>query len=157
GWMKKMIRICGLLLVACVLVPLRAAAQEPAQQPAAAPPDEFQQTLTQAQMLLRRGQVEEAVKAFRHAAKLHNDQCVECFSFIGQTYMRIGQYKDAATAFQQAAQLKSDIQAEMYNGLGVSLYLQNDKKLYDEAAAAFRQSITLSEGKAVKAYYNLGF
>ena len=155
--MRKTIRIIGLLLAACGLVQLPAAAQEAAKKPAAESQDEFQQVFAQARGLLRRGQVEEAIKEFRHAAKLHNDQCVECFSFIGQTYLRVARYKDAAVAFRQAAELKSDIQAEMYNGLGVALYLQNDKKLFDEAGAAFKRSIELSDGKAVKAYYNLGF
>ena len=134
-----------------------AAAQEPFKNPAFEPQDEFQQVFTQARVLLRQGQVDEAIKEFRHAAKLHNDQCADCFSFIGQTYLRLANYKDAAIAFRQAAELKSDIQAEMYNALGIALYLQNDKKLLDEAIAAFNRSIELSGGKAVKAYYNLGF
>jgi len=155
--MKKTIQICGLLLAACLLIQSPAVAQDPAKKPIQEPQDEFQQVFTQARGLLRRGQVDEAIKEFRHAAKLHNDQCVECFSFIGQTYLRLAKYKEAATAFHQAAELKSDLQAEMYNGLGVALYLQNDKKLFDEASAAFKRAIELSNGKAVKAYYNLGF
>jgi thiol-disulfide isomerase/thioredoxin len=155
--MRNVIRTCGFLIAACLLIQSQAVAQEPFKNPAVDQQDEFQQVFTQARALLRQGQVDEAIKEFRHAAKLHNDQCVECFSFIGQTYLRLAKYKDAAIAFRQGAELKSDIEAEMYNALGIALYLQNDKKLLDEAAAAFKRSIELSNGKAVKAYYNLGF
>lgn len=155
--MKNVIRTCGLLIAACLLIQSHAAAQDGSKNPTLNPQDEFQQVFTQARGLLRQGQVDEAIKEFRHAAKLHNDQCVECFSFIGQTYLRLANYKDAAIAFRQGAELKSDIQAEMYNAFGIALYLQNDKKLLDDAAAAFKRSIELSNGKAVKAYYNLGF
>lgn len=155
--MKKTIRTCGLLVAACLLIQSRAAAQETFKNPAFEPQDEFQKAFTQARVLLRNGQADEAIKEFQHAAKLHNDQCVECFSFIGQTYLRLAKYKDAALAFHQGAELKSDIQAEMYNAFGIALYLQDDKKVLDEAIAAFNRSIELSGGKAVKAYYNLGY
>src|ERR1041384_7066887 len=48
-------------------------------------------------------------------------------------------------------------EAELYNVLGVVLYLQNEKKSYEEAVEALQRSIELSKGKVVKAYYNLGF
>ena len=44
----------------------------------------------------------------------------------------------------------------MYNALGVVLYLQDDKKLLDEATTVLKRSIELSGGKVVKAYHHLG-
>src|SRR5689334_14307504 len=155
--MRKLLRTCLLIFAVCQFVLLSAAAQDVFKNPAMEPEDESQKTFTHARVLLRQGRVEEAIDEFKRAAKLRNDQCAECFSFIGQINLQTQRFKEAADAFRQAAELKPANQAEMYNALGVALYLQDDKKLLDEAAAALKRSIELSGGKVVKAYYNLGY
>jgi tetratricopeptide (TPR) repeat protein len=155
--MRKLLRTCLLALAACHFVLSGAAAQDVFKNPAMEPEDESQKAFTHARVLLRQGRPEEAIDEFRRAAKLRNDQCADCFSFIGQINLQMQKFKEAAAAFRQAAGLKSPKQAEFYNALGVALYLQDDKQVLDEAIAALRRSIELSGGKVVKAYYNLGY
>lgn len=133
-----------------------AAAQETFKNPAMEPQDEFQQSFNRARMLVRQGQPGQAIKEFENAARLRNNQCAECFYFIGQINHQMGQLKEAVAAYRQAIELKPANVAEMYNALGVSLYLQDNKKSFQEAATAFSRSIELSGGKVAKAYYNLG-
>jgi tetratricopeptide (TPR) repeat protein len=134
----------------------RASAQETFRNPAMEPQDEFQQSFNRARMLARQGQAAEAIKEFENAARLHNNQCAECFYFIGQIYFQMREFKDAAASYRQAIELKPANLAEMYNALGVALYRQDNKKSLQEAATAFNKSIELSGGKVVKAYYSLG-
>lgn len=150
--MKKLFHTCFLVLVLASF----AAAQEVFRNPAMEPEDESQKAFTNARVLLRQGQPEQAISEFKRAAQLRNNQCPECFSFIGNINFQLQRYNDAAAAFRQAAELKAANQAEMYNALGVALYFQNDKKSFDEAIAALKRSIELSGGKVVKAYFNLG-
>jgi thiol-disulfide isomerase/thioredoxin len=86
---------------------------------------------------LRQGKLDDAVKEFTRAAKLKNDQCVECFTFIGQVDLEMNKYKEAAAAFRRGAELTSPRQAELYNYAGVALYRAEDKSL--------------------QSYYNLGY
>ncbi|HVG17670.1 MAG TPA: redoxin domain-containing protein [Blastocatellia bacterium] len=134
----------------------RATAQETFRNPAMETQDEFQQSFSRARMLARQGQPGQAIKEFENAARLRNNQCAECFYFIGQINLQMGRLKEAAIAYRQAIELKPANLAEMYNALGVALYLQDNKKSWQEAATAFNQSIELSGGKVAKAYYNLG-
>ncbi len=150
--MRKLFRICSLICVLASFV----AAQEVFRNPAMEPEDESQKAFTHARVLMRQGRSEEAIAEFKRAAKLRNDKCADCYSFIGQINFQLRNYKEAAVAFRQAAELKSDKQAEMYNALGVVLYLQDDKKLLDEATTVLKRSIELSGGKVVKAYHHLG-
>jgi tetratricopeptide (TPR) repeat protein len=132
-------------------------AQEPAKNPPAQQPDEFQQALTLAHALARQGRFEDALSEFTRAGKLNNDKCAECFQGVGQIYFKLGRLKEAAVAFRQAAALKPANEAEMYNVLGVVLYLQKEKATFEEAATALQRAIELSKGKLVKSYFNLGF
>ena len=123
----------------------------------AKPADEFQKAFDNAAVLLRSGQIDEAINEFRRAAKLRDDKCPECFQRIGQICLQQRRLKEAVTAFRQAADLKPANEAEMYNILGVALYLQTEKESYEQAVIALQKAIELSNGKVVKAYYNLGF
>jgi peroxiredoxin/Tfp pilus assembly protein PilF len=134
----------------------RVAAQGTFKNPAMEPQDEFQQSFNHARMLARQGRTDEAIKEFENAAKLHNNQCADCFFFIGQIYLQTRQLTEAAAAYRRAIDLKPANVAELYNALGIPLYLQDNKASLQEAAKAFTQSIELSGGKVVKAYYNLG-
>ncbi|HKP86214.1 MAG TPA: tetratricopeptide repeat protein, partial [Blastocatellia bacterium] len=154
--MRNILRTCFLVLVACAFIAPGAAAQDVFSNPAMEPQDEFQKTFTRARVLMRQGRTEDAIKEFKQASKLKNDQCAECLSYIGQMHLQTQNFKEAAAAFRQAAELKPANRAEMLNALGVSLYLQGDKKLLDEAAAVLKSSIELSGGKVVKAYHHLG-
>ena len=71
--------------------------------------------------------------------------------------MQLRRLPEAAVAFRQAAELKPPNEAEMYNILGVTLYLQNEKQSFEDAVVALQKAIEISKGKVVKAYYNLGF
>jgi tetratricopeptide (TPR) repeat protein len=150
--MKKLFHICLLVLVLAA----GAAAQDVFRNPAMEPEDESQKAFTHARVLMRQGQPEQAISEFRRAAQLRNNQCAECFAFIGNINFQLQKFPDAAAAFRQAAGLKPANQAEMYNALGVALYFQSDKKSLDEAISALKTSIELSGGKLVKAYFNLG-
>lgn len=150
--MKKLFHICFLI---CALASC-AAAQDVFKNPALEPGDEYQKAFTNARVLLRQGRPDEAISEFRRAAKLRDDKCAECFAFIGQINFQIQNYKEAAVAFRQAAALKPANEAEMYNALGVVLYMQDDKKVLDEAATVLKRSIELSGGHVVKAYHHLG-
>jgi tetratricopeptide (TPR) repeat protein len=127
------------------------------QDPQSKAADEFQKAFDNATLLLRAGQIDEAINEFRHAAKLRDDKCAECFQRIGQILLQQRRLNEAVTAFRQAADLKPANVAEMYNILGVALYLQNEKESYEQAVIALQKAIELSNGKVVKAYYNLGF
>jgi cytochrome c-type biogenesis protein CcmH/NrfG/peroxiredoxin len=145
-------------VVICVPQANRAAfGQEVSKTPATEQGDEFQQALSSGRLLARQGRTEEAINELRRAATLHDGKCAECFQTIGQIDFQLGKLKDAAVAFRQAADLKPPNEAEMYNVLGVVLYLQNEKELFDQAAVVLQRAIELSKGKVVKAYYNLGF
>jgi len=135
----------------------RAFGQEVSKAPATIQVDEFQQALGKGRLLARQGRNAEAIDELQRAAKLHDNKCAECFQMIGQIDFSLGNLKDAAVAFRQAAELKPPNEAEMYNVLGVVLYLQNEKELFDQAAEVLQRAIELSNGKVVKAYYNLGF
>src|ERR1700742_2142141 len=154
--MKMIFRHILLTLAACGLLAIAVQAQDTFHNPAFEN-DEFSKSLARAQMLLRSGNTDEAVKEFTHAAKLKNDQCVECFSMIGRVDLEQHKYKEAAAAFRQAAELKSSDQAEWYNFAGVSLYLSGDKAALDDAARMLNLAIDTSGGKLVQAYFNLGY
>jgi tetratricopeptide (TPR) repeat protein len=119
--------------------------------------EDSKQALDNGNVLLRQGRIDDAVSEFRRAAKLQDDKCAECFQRIGQIYLQMGRLKEAATALRQAAELKPPNEAELYNILGVTLYLQNEKQSFEDAVVALQKAIELSKGKVVKAYYNLGF
>ena len=137
-------------------VPQQQSKQETFRNPAMEEQDEFHQALNKGRVLMHDGDVDDAVKEFRKAAALKNGQCAECFNFIGQAYFAYGKYKDAAIAYRQAIALKPDNEAELNNALGVSIYFEDDKKVLEEAVAAFNRAIEMSNGKLVKVYYNLG-
>lgn len=131
-------------------------AQEVFRNPAMETDDASQQAYNNARKLMAQGNFEAAIKAFNEVARQRNGKCAECFQMIGQINLQLQNYKDAAVAFRQAAELKPVNEAELFNGYGVALYLQNDKKVLDEAINAFNRSIEVSKGKVPKAYYNLG-
>ncbi|MEK6300885.1 MAG: redoxin family protein [Acidobacteriota bacterium] len=158
--MKLTVRIQTIALSCCAMLAVAVlgrgvAAQEGFKNPAIETSDEFKQTFKRASQLAGRDP-DAAIEEFRKAAKLRDGKCPECFQSIAQIYFRYGEYKEASSAFRQAADLKPANEAELCNGLGVSLYLLKDKKLYDEAVAAFNRALELSKGKLIKTYYNLG-
>jgi thiol-disulfide isomerase/thioredoxin/Tfp pilus assembly protein PilF len=155
--MKTTYRYCLFALLTAALLAIAATAQEPFHNPAFETDDEFGKTLTHARVLMREGKLDDAIIEFNRAAKLKNDQCVECFAFIGQADLQMNKYKDAAAAFRRGAELTSPRQAELYNYAGVALYWADDKSLLDEAAAMFKRAIELGNGKYVQSYYNLGY
>jgi tetratricopeptide (TPR) repeat protein len=152
---KRSTYFLSLIFVILVLGPGFAFSQQ--QNSQTKPADEFQKAFDNATLLLRAGQIDEAINELRRAAKLRDDKCAECFQRIGQILLQQRRLKEAATAFQQAADLKPANEAEMYNILGVAFYLQNEKEAYEQAVIALQKAIELSNGKVVKAYYNLGF
>jgi tetratricopeptide (TPR) repeat protein len=158
--MKRRNDIILLILTVGLIMPAAAAQQprqEPFSNPAMEPADEFQRTFTAARVLMREGKLDGAIKEFMKAASLRGEQCAQCFQFIGQMYLQMNKHKDAAAYFSRAIALKPANEAELNNALGVALYLQNDKKTLEEAAAALRRAIELSGGKIIKAHYNLGY
>lgn len=118
--------------------------------------DEAQQKLAQARNFAMSGQIVEAINAFQKAAEMKKGQCPECFQGLGMTYFQINQYKEASAAFKQAIALKPENEAAVTNLLGVSLFLQDDKKVLNESIAAFKKAIELSQDKMPKAHFNLG-
>ncbi|MEN3333207.1 MAG: hypothetical protein V7641_2572 [Blastocatellia bacterium] len=155
--MKTTIRHCLFAMITAGLLAVAAYGQETFHNPAFETDDEFGKAFTQARLLLRQGRLDDAVKEFTRAAKLKNDQCVDCFSFIGQVDLQMNKYKEAAAAFRRGAELTSPRQGELYNFAGVALYFADDKSLLDEAAAMFKRAIETSNGKFVQSYYNLGY
>ena len=152
--MKRLAQLLGLMLVAAVLSS-GVAAQDGFHNPALETSEEFKQTFRHASELARRDP-DAAIDEFKKAAKLRGDKCPECFQSIAQIYFRFGEYKDAAAAFRQAAELKPANEPDLYNWLGVSLFQLKEKKSYEEAVVALKRAIESSNGKLVKAYYNLG-
>lgn len=155
--MKTTIRHCLFAMITAGLLAVAAYGQDTFHNPAFETDDEFGKAFTQARLLLRQGRLDDAVKEFTRAAKLKNDQCVDCFSFIGQVDLQMNKYKEAAAAFRRGAELTSPRQGELYNFAGVALYFADDKSLLDEAAAMFKRAIEISNGKFVQSYYNLGY
>jgi thiol-disulfide isomerase/thioredoxin len=155
--MKTTFRHCLSALVVAGLLAVAAFAQETFHNPALETDDEFGKAFAQARVLLRQGKLDDALKDLTRAAKLKHDQCVECFTMIGQTDLALNKFKDAAAAFRRAAELPSPRQAELYNFAGVALYAADDKSLLGEAAAMFKRAIETSDGKLAQAYYNLGY
>ncbi len=155
--MKMTYRYCLSALLMTALLAVAATAQETFHNPAFEENDEFGKAMTHARVLMREGKLDDAINEFTRAAKLKNDQCVECFAFIGQADLQLNRYKEAAAAFRRGAEMTSPRQAELYNFAGVALYWTNDKTLLDEAAAMFKRAIELGDGKFVQSYYNLGY
>jgi Thiol-disulfide isomerase and thioredoxins len=155
--MKTIFRHCLFAMITAGLLAVAAYAQETFHNPAFETDDEFGKAFAQARVLLRQGKLDDAIKEFTRAAKLKNDQCVECFTFIGQVDLQLNKYKEAAAAFRRGAELTSPRQGELYNYAGVALYFAEDKSLLDEAAAMFKRAIETSNGKFVQSYYNLGY
>lgn len=149
--------VAALGVITILLLPTNGASSQESKGAAQTKPEEVQQALTAGNTLLRQGRIDEAVNEFRRAAKLQDDKCAECFQRIGQVFLQLRRLKEAAAAFTQAAQLKPPNEAEMYNILGVTLYLQDEKQSFDDAVVALQKAIELSNGRVVKAYYNLGF
>src|SRR5215510_16546805 len=116
--MKTTFRQSLLALAAAGLLAVAAYGQETFHNPAMETDDEFTKTFTHARVLFRQGNTDEAIKEFTRAAKLKNDQCVECFASIGQVNLQLNKYKEAAAAFRRAAETTSPRQAEMYNYAG---------------------------------------
>ncbi|HEX8090258.1 MAG TPA: tetratricopeptide repeat protein, partial [Blastocatellia bacterium] len=106
----------------------RAAAQETFRNPAMEPQDEFQQSFNKARTLARQGHADQAIKEFENAARLHNNQCADCYYLIGQIHFQMGRMKEAAAAYRQVIELKPANLAQMYNALGIALYMQDNKK-----------------------------
>lgn len=155
--MKVTIRHYLFALIATALLTVASYAQETFHNPAFETDDEFGKTFAQARVLLREGKLDDAIKEFTRAAKFKNDQCVECFTFIGQADLQMNKYKDAATAFRRGAELTSPRQGELYNYAGVALYWADDKSLLPESIVMFKRAIETSDGKFVQSYYNLGY
>lgn len=157
--MSKFIKWRWLVLIALLTFTVEPVvlAQEAPKSPAPKQLDEVQLALNNGRLMVAQGRIDDAVNEFRRAAKLKDDKCSECFQMIGAVYFQFGRMKDAAAAYRQAADLKPANEAELCNVLGVVLYLQNEKKSYDEAVEALQRSIQVSKGKVVMAYYNLGF
>jgi tetratricopeptide (TPR) repeat protein len=147
--------LAGVLL--CVTwIALPASAQEVFRNPAMEASDEVTQVMNRARDRARQGDPDGAIKEYREALKLRGGNCPECFEMIGKIYFQLGKYKDAAVALKSAVDLKPSNEAELCNALGVTYFLQRDKKSYEDAVIALKRSIELSNGKVVKAYYNLG-
>jgi tetratricopeptide (TPR) repeat protein len=125
--------------------------------PAMEDQDEFNQAINKGRMLMQEGDLDGAIDAFNKAAGLKAGKCAECFQLIGQTNFAMRNFKQAAAAYRQAIALKGGNEAELNNVLGVVLYLQEDKKVLEEAVAAFQRAIEMSGGKLVKSHYNLGY
>jgi thiol-disulfide isomerase/thioredoxin len=155
--MKKTFRQCLFTFIAACLLSVAAYGQETFHNPAFENDDDFGKAFAQARRLMSQGKVDDAIKEFTRAAKLKNDQCVECFSSIGQANLQVNRYKDAAAAFRRGAELTSPQQAELYNLAGVALYWADDKSLLADAAAMFRRAIETGNDKIAQAYYNLGY
>jgi tetratricopeptide (TPR) repeat protein len=163
--MNKLSLVCVTLFAGCWLTgPLHSAAntqQEPKKDvfrnPAMEDQDEFSQALNKGRMLMQGGDLDAAIDAFRKAAEIKAGKCAECFQLIGQSNFAMRNYKEAAVAYRQAIALKAANEAELNNVLGVVLYLQEDKKVLEEAVAAFKRAIEMSGGKLVKSHYNLGY
>ena len=155
--MNKLARVLSMLVLICLVHSGHAAIAQESKPSTPQPTDEFQQALDNGNLLLRQGRIDDAINEFRRAAKLRDDKCAQCSQRIGQVYLQQGRLKEAAVAFRQAAELKPSNEAEMYNILGVVLYLQKEKQSFEEAVVTLQKAIELSNGKVVKAYYNLGF
>ncbi|HJQ22387.1 MAG TPA: redoxin domain-containing protein [Blastocatellia bacterium] len=155
--MKTTFRHCLFAIVAASVLAVAAYAQETFHNPAFETDDEFGKAFAQGRNLLRQGKLDDAIKELTRAAKLKDNQCVDCFTLIGQSYMQLNKYKEAAAAYRQGAELATPKQGELYNLAGVAFYFADEKSLYPEAAAMFKRSIETSEGKILQAYYNLGY
>lgn len=155
--MKTTFRHCLFAIIAAGLFAFAAYGQDTFHNPAFEEDDEFGKAFAQARRLVQQGKLDDAIKEFTRAAKLKNDQCVECFSSIGEANLQLNKFKEAAAAFRHGAEINSPRQAELYNYAGAAFYWADDKSLFDEAAAMFKRAIETSNGKILTAYYNLGY
>jgi tetratricopeptide (TPR) repeat protein len=158
--MNRLMRFCLIVIIGLLMGAAgasRAGAQEVFRNPAMETDEASQMAYNNARKLMVQGRFDAAIKEFNEVARQRNGKCAECFQMIGQINLQLQNYKDAAAAFRQAAELKPVNEAELFNAYGVALYLQNDKKVFEEAIRAFNRSIELSKGKVPKAYYNLGY
>src|SRR5215475_1381614 len=146
----------GIAMLLLIAAASTAKAQDVFRNPAMEGGEESQSAFLHGRELMRNGRFDEAISAFRNSIKLRKEGCPECYEMIGSSYMQLGKYKEAAGAYREALGQKPGNEAELHNGLGVALFLSGDKSLYDESAAEFQRAIDLSQGRVVKAYYNLG-
>jgi cytochrome c biogenesis protein CcmG, thiol:disulfide interchange protein DsbE len=129
---------------------------------AAAPPprsnSEAPPGLSEALMLLRLGQPNEALERLKAIDKATKGGCGPCVLGLAMAYNRVGAYKDAATAARRLIDRfpgDEDL-AKGYNELGVALAASKDKGKLPAAEEAFRRAVTLSEGKLAGVNVNLG-
>jgi len=119
--------------------------------------DDFEETISRGRALVAHQDYDDAVTEFKRAAAIKNGNCVDCYRGIADADFRLKKYKDGAAALRQALSLKPENPADLYNLLGVALYFGGDKSDLNEAVAAFRQALQLSNNTLELAYFNLGF
>ena len=99
---------------------------------------EFNQLLKQGKESIDRGNLAEALSAYRHAISLEQEN-PRVFSAIGYVQAKQSNFPAAVAAFQKAIALESD-KAHFYYGLAYSLA---SSEAYSEAANAYTQTIKL--------------
>lgn len=112
--------------------------------------------------LLRRKRYDDALKSFKRANDMRNNQSAECFFGMAQAFLGLKAYKNVVGSCDKVIEFAASdtqIQAQAYNLKGTALQTQagvkNQKKLR-EAETNFRQGLALGTDLPILRY-NLGF
>jgi len=152
--------ILSLVLVSVATVGLssppriRAFAQEPSK-------SDYDQQIAAGHDFMRKRRYDEALKAFKRANELKNQNSAEALFLMANAYMGLEAYKMVATMCDRVIELSPNDaarQAQAYNLKGIAIQKQSegrDLKKLQEAEAALRQAAALKEATP-DVHYNLG-
>lgn len=118
---------------------------------------EYEALLAEAIDLLKRGQYEDAVKAFKDANDEADERSVECFLGLATAFNLMGAYKNAAKEARRALEIATEPRAQVqgYLQLGYGLLNKGDEKDLDDAELAFRSVLNLTDGETNSARFHL--
>lgn len=117
----------------------------------------LRELFTKVQEHIQQQQFGLAIDELKAASQARNHQHLGCLMALSKIYMHTKDYRNAVDTLRLAIALKPANEAELHNMLGISLYQQSDKRLYEESAAAFQRALELSGGKQTKIHYSLGY
>lgn len=120
----------------------------------------FEDSLDEANALLKKRRYEEAIKAFKKANKLVQDSSPDCYLGLAQAFSRLEAHKNVIDSVERLLRLNpgDNFRAQGLNMKGIAQVALSDNKpeKLREAVATFREGLKLDEDLAIL-HFNLGY
>lgn len=159
---RRTARLASILLIAASLASVGARAEDSsARVPARFGDDAFEEEFEKGEMLLRNGQYEEALKAYKKANGMRNKKCAECLWGMARAYDGLGAYRNVIESAERVLEYASDdtlLRARAHNLKAVALIALSegkDEKKLKAAEAELRQALQLKADLSI-VRFNLG-